>query len=156
MMITLLASHNEELYKIEPWCVADIADLVRGDRLQVLTSSDGVLDFWFSHSPWLRVNRQATGLLLATTRFTAHEVPLLRGDIVIAAHDSAGDLASLTDTQMSRLINSEHSWREERILRRRFDRDLRAQRRTRAAAEAAARKSLLGRAFGRTHTQGRS
>ncbi|WP_196771068.1 MULTISPECIES: hypothetical protein [Mycobacterium avium complex (MAC)] len=142
-MITLLASHNEELYKIEPRCVADIADLVRGDRLQVLTSTDGTLDFWFSHHQWLRVNRQATGLLLATTRFTAHEVPLLRGDIVIAAHDSDGHPASLTDTQMNRLISSEQSWRERRILRRRFSRDLRAQRRTRAAAEAATRQSLL-------------
>lgn len=150
-MITLLASHNEELYRIEPWSVADIAGLVRGNRLQVLTSTDGTLDFWFAHQPWLRLNRQATELLLATTRFTAHEVPLLRGDIVIAAHDSTGQPTSLTDTQMSRLINSEPSRREERILHRRFDRDLRAQRRTRAAAEAAARNSLLARAFGRTH-----
>lgn len=155
-MITLLASHNEALYKIEPRCVADIADLVRDSRLQVLTSTDGTIDFWFSHHPWLRGNRQATGLLLATTRFTAHEVPLLRGSVVIATHDSAGDLAGLTDSQMSRLINSEHSRRDERILRRRFGQDLRAQRRTRAAAKAAARKSLLERAFGRTHTQGRS
>ncbi|OOK65217.1 hypothetical protein BZL29_7755 [Mycobacterium kansasii] len=142
-MISLLASHNEELYKIEPDSVADIADLVRGHRLQVLTSTDGTLDFWFSHHPWLRVNRHATGLLMATTRFTAHEVPLLRGSIVIAAHDSAGHPASLTDTQISRLINSEPSWREERVLRRRFNRDHRMQRRTRAASAAAAENRAM-------------
>ena len=153
MIATLLASHNEELYKAELCGVPDIADLVRDNRLRALSSTDGTIDFWFSHVPHVRVNRHATGLLLACTRFTAHEVPLLRGNIVIAAHDSAGNPASLTDSQMTRLINSEPSWREDRILRRRFSRDLRAQRRTRAAAaRAAARKSLLYRAIGRAHS----
>lgn len=152
-MKTLLASHNEELYTVEPRCVADIADIVRDNRLQVLTSTDGTLDFWFSHRSWLRVNRHATALLMATTRFTAHEVALLRGDVVITTHDSAGQPASLTDSQLNRLINSEPSWREERILRRRFARDLRAQRRARAAEAAADCNSRLQRAFGRTRPQ---
>jgi hypothetical protein len=138
MIATLLASHNEELYKAELCGVPDIADLVRAERPKVLSSTDNTIDFWFSHGPHLRVNRHATGLLLASTRFTAREVPLLRGAVVIAAHDSAGDPASLTDSQMSRLINSEPSWREDRVLRRRFSRDLRAQRRARAAARVSA------------------
>ena len=78
MIDTLLASHNEELYKVELCGVADIADLVRDNHLQVLSSTDGTIDFWFSHHPGLQVNRHGTGLLMATTRFTAHQVPLLR------------------------------------------------------------------------------
>ena len=145
---TLLASHNEDLYKVELCGVADIADLVRDNRLQVLSSTDGTIDFWFTHDPRVQVNRHATGLLMATTRFTAHEVPLLRGNIVMASHDSAGNPASLTNSQMSRLINSEPNWREERILRRRFSRDLRTQRQATADP---ARKSMLHRVIGREH-----
>jgi hypothetical protein len=139
MIQTLHASHNEDLYKITLCGIADIADLVRDNRLRVLTSTDSTIDFWFpTHNARVRVNRHATELLLATTRFTAHDVPLLRGDIVMTGHDSAGNPASLTDINMRRLINSEPSWREERILGRRVSRDRRAQRKARTAAGAAA------------------
>lgn len=147
-MITLLASHNEELYRVEPRRADDFAHLVRGQRLQVLSSTDGTLDFWFIHHPWLRVNRRATVLLMGITRFTARDVPLLRGNVVIATHDAAGQPASLDDDQMMRLVTIRPSWREDLILRRRLNQDLRARQQIRAATEAAARKASLDRAFG--------
>lgn len=134
MFLTLLASHNEQLYKAEVSGVADVADLVRDNRLQCLSSTDGTIDYWFSRpDPHVHVNLGATQLLLATTRFTAREVPLLRGPIVIAGHDSAGNLAGLSDEQFTRLINAEPRWRENFVLARRFNRDVRATRRARAA-----------------------
>jgi hypothetical protein len=54
---------------------------------------------------------------------------LLRGNIVITGNDANGDLADLTDAQMSRLINSEPTGREEWILGWRFSHDMRAKRR---------------------------
>lgn len=144
MILTLLASHNEQLYKAEVCGVADVADLVGDNRLQSLSSSDGTIDYWFSRpDPRVHVNLRATQLLLATTRFTAHQVPLLHGPIVIASHDSDGKLASLTDEQFTRLINAEPSWRENFVLARRFNRDVRAARRARNAKQTAARKPRL-------------
>ncbi|SPX94920.1 MULTISPECIES: hypothetical protein [Mycobacterium] len=143
MIQTIHASHNEILYQVELYDVPDIAYLVRDDRLHVLTSTDGTIDFWFTHAPQLYVNRHATALLLATTRFSAHDVPLLRGNVVLAGHDSAGNIASLTNTQMSWLANSMPSWRDARILGRRVSHDVRARRQARASAEAAAFRGLL-------------
>ena len=139
-----LASDNEKLYKVELCGVADIAYLVRDKFLQVLSSTDGTIDFWFSHNRHLQVNPCGTELLMATTRFTARDVPLLRGSIVITSHDSAGNPASLTDDHMDRLINSLPSWREDRILRRRVSRDLRG-------SAAAARKAFLKTVIDRQH-----
>lgn len=68
-------------------------------------------------------------MLLATTRFTARQVPLLRGNIVITGTDDAGDPAGLTDTQVKFLINADPTSRDEWILDWRFTRDARAQRR---------------------------
>lgn len=137
--MSILASHNEQLYKAEISGVADIADLVRDNRLQCLSSTDGTIDYWFSRTDRrVHVNLRATQLLLATTRFTAREVPLLRGTILIAGHDSAGNLASLSDQQFTRLINTEPSWRDNVVLARRFNRDVRATRRARATKPTAA------------------
>jgi hypothetical protein len=50
------------------------------------------------------VNRPATELLLAATRFTAPTVPLMRGRIVLTSHDSSGNPAGLEDWSARRAI----------------------------------------------------
>lgn len=131
-MRVLHVCHNECLYKVRLHSVVDIADLVRDDHLEALTSSDRSLDFWISPStrPFhRRVNRTATGLLLSVTGFTARNVPFLCGDVVVASHDSAGELAGLSEAQFERLINTELAAREEWTLGRRFAADERQRRR---------------------------
>lgn len=127
---------DESLYQIELQSVADIAELLHDSRPEVLTSTDGTIDFWFPHYQDARANRHATEMLLATTRFTAHDVPLLRSTIVVAGHDSTGSLASLNDVQMGRLLNNEPSWAEIHVLDRRFNRDIHLQRQRRAVRKA--------------------
>ena len=132
MFQTLHASHNGNLYRVQLHDRGDIADLVREHRLETATSGDGHIVFRFTpstHSSHMQVNKQATELLLATTRFTARQVPLLRGNIVITGTDDAGDPAGLTDAQMKFLINADPTSRDEWILDWRFTRDARAQRR---------------------------
>ena len=92
MIQVLHASHNGELYKRRVLSADDIADLIRETSVETLTNTAGI-DFWFTpstHRAHRRVNRSATELLLATTRFTASNVPLMRGIVVLAAHDGAG------------------------------------------------------------------
>lgn len=125
----LLASHNGSRYQLRVLSELDVSDLVRVDRPTVLSSTDGAIDFWFTHDARVAVNYGATEILLACTRFTAHDVPLLRGDIVIATHDATGNLASLNDIQIKTLLTTEPSCQETRILARRFSSDRAAQRR---------------------------
>jgi hypothetical protein len=70
-------------------------------------------------------------LLLATTRFTAKTVPLLRGGVAVATHDSDGDLDGLSWQQLDLLVRRSRSLtkRDDRVLNRRITRDLRRQRR---------------------------
>ena len=141
---TLHACENGDLYQVELDSVSDIADLVQEDCLESLTSTDCTIDFWLM--PALRgihrsVNRTATELLLATTRFDAHTVPLLRGNVVLASHDGDGNLAGLADTQIRWLVNSEPTRREEWTLGRRFSSDERGQHRT-TKSDSAHRNSL--------------
>lgn len=140
MTQVLLASHNGQLYKRRVRSVADIADLIRETDLETLTSGDGQIDFWFTpstHPSHRRVNRNATQIFLATTGFTASTVPLLRGIIVVTAHDPAGELQSLTDTQVQHLAETldSTSWWQNIVLSRRYTRDHRGQRRQSRAAQ---------------------
>ena len=62
------AGHDGNLYEVELDGMADIADLVCEERLESLTSTDGVIDFWLTPSlqpSHRRVNGTATELLLA-------------------------------------------------------------------------------------------
>ena len=132
MFQMLHASENGNLYRVELDGLADIADLVQEDRLESLTSTDCTIDFWLTPSLHLsnrQVNRTATELLLATTRFSARSVPLLRGNIVLASHESDGSLAGLTDAQIRWLVDTEPTRRDEWTLARRFSDDERRQRR---------------------------
>ena len=144
MIQVLHASHNGELYKRRVLSVDDIADLIRETSLETLTNTAGI-DFWFTpstHRAHRRVNRSATELLLATTRFSASNVPLMRGIVVLEAHDGAGELAGLSDEQINGLPDTLRclSWREDLVLSRRIARDQRSQlraSRTASKAEAA-------------------
>lgn len=141
MFQTLHASHNGDLYRVYVNTCTDIADLVRDHHMETATSGDGSLAFWFARAarktyPCITVNRHATELLLAATAFTAREVPLLRGNIVITGKDSAGGPAGLSAEQMQHLINTEPTSREQWVLERRYSRDRRDQRRIRRHAEA--------------------
>jgi hypothetical protein len=107
---------------IEIRSVTDIADVV-GDRyVDSLSSADGRIDFWFSSS--LRqprtLNRRAIELLLATANFTASTVPLLRGQVLLASHDSSGHPAGLTKDCLDRLRRPNAlGWRDHWVLDRR-------------------------------------
>jgi hypothetical protein len=73
------------------------------------------------------VNRTATELLLATTRFSARHVPLLRGNVVLASHECEGTLAGFTDAQLRWLVDTEPTRRDQWIIARRFSEDERCQ-----------------------------
>lgn len=145
MFQMLHASENGNLYRVELDGIADIADLVEEDRLESLSSTDCTIDFWLTPSLLLshrQVNRTATELLLATTRFSARNVPLLRGNIVLGSHESDGSLAGLTDAQVRWLVDAEPTRRDEWILARRFSDDERSRRRE-TKSDTEHRNSLL-------------
>jgi hypothetical protein len=75
---------------------------------------------------------------LATTNFTAKTVPLLRGCIVVATHDSDGDLDGLSWEQLDLLAlrNRALTKRDERVLDRRIAREERRQKRLRRGVDA--------------------
>ncbi len=130
MNTVLYVNPDGVVYETRAYSNADIVGLVHDYGLESLSSADRQLDFWFTPSTRRcrrNLNRTATELLLATTRFTAKTVPLLRGAVVIATHDSAGDLDGLSWQQLELLI--QHSCnltrRDDRVLRRRIKRDAR-------------------------------
>ena len=133
MIQVLQASHNGELYKRHVRTVDDIADVIRETNLETLTNRSGI-DFWFTpsiHRAHLFINRNATEIFLATTRFTAANVPLLRGIVVLAAHDGAGEPADLDDARIETLAETigSLSWRQDLVLSRRIATDQRRRRR---------------------------
>ena len=139
MNTVLYFSPRGAVYETRAYSKADIAELVHDRGLVCLTSTDRQYDFWFTPSArrcQRRANRSATELLLATTNFTAKTVPLLRGCIVVATHDSDGDLDGLSWQQLDDLMGKSRSLtkRDERMLSRRIVRDDRRQRPTAAPA----------------------
>jgi hypothetical protein len=75
-------------------------------------------------------------MLLATTRFTAKTVALLRGGVVVATHDSAGELDGLSWQQLELLIENSCTLtrRDDRVLSRRITRDEKRQQHNLVAA----------------------
>lgn len=134
-MNTILYFSTQGLvYETRAYTKADIDRLVHDRGLQSLSSADRQFDFWFSSSAGRcqrRVNRHATELLMATTNFTAKNVPLLRGAVVVATHDGDGDLDGLSWQQLDVLAQRIRSVsdRDERHLTRRIVRDQRRRRR---------------------------
>ena len=142
MNTVLYFSPNGVVYETRAYSKADIAELVDDYGLESLTSTDRQFDFWFTPSTRAcrrKVNRSATEMLLATTRFTAKTVPLLRGGVVVATHDSAGKLDGLSWQQLDRLIQNSFTLtrRDDRVLGRRITRDERRQQRNLVAEDAA-------------------
>ncbi|WP_006243989.1 hypothetical protein [Mycolicibacterium tusciae] len=138
MIQAIHASHNGRLYKVELQGTGDIADLVREHRLETVTAQLITTVFWFTpatHSSHTQLNRRATELLLATTTFTARQVPLLRGNVVITGINANGHPARLTDPQLHYLAGVEPNARDLWILSRRYTRDHRAQRRAARATQ---------------------
>lgn len=128
MNTVLYLSPSGAAYETRAYTQADIAQLVSEQGLQCLTSTDRQFDFWFTSSTrgcQRRVNAAATELLLATTKFTAKTVPLLRGCIVIATHDADGDLDGLSWQQLDLLARRSTSLtkRDDRVLSRRILQD---------------------------------
>ncbi|MFV8171767.1 hypothetical protein [Mycolicibacterium peregrinum] len=100
------------VYETRAYTTADIDQLVHDHGLHCLTSADRQFDFWFSpstHSCQRHVNRKATELLLATTAFTPKTVPLLRGCVVVATHDTDGELDGLSWQQLELLARRDRS-----------------------------------------------
>ena len=128
MNTVLYFSANGAAYETRAYSTVDITRLVRNQGLQSLTSADRQFDFWFSPSTrgcQRRINRKATELLLTTTNLNAKSVPMLRGAVVIATHDSDGDLDGLSWQQLDQLAAKTRSVskRDDRILNRRILRD---------------------------------
>lgn len=110
-MRALLAGDNQSLYELAineraVRCVDAIRFQLRETHVEALTSSCGQFDFWFSPSLRAgnrRINRLATTMLFAVTTFTAAEVPLMRGVVVVTSHNTAGEPTGLTIEQCRRL-----------------------------------------------------
>ena len=79
MNTVLYFSPKGVVYETRAYSNADITELVQDCGLRIsLTSADRQFDFWFTPSTRQcrrKVNRSATEMLLATTRFTAKTVP---------------------------------------------------------------------------------
>ncbi|TFV58380.1 hypothetical protein E4P42_11740 [Mycobacterium sp. PS03-16] len=143
MNTVLYASPTGVVYETRAYSKADITALVADHGLENLSSADRQFDFWFARAPkgcQRRVNRSATELLLATTKFTARNVPLLHGAVVIGTHDTDGDLDGLSWQQLDVLAQRSRtlSKRDYRVLERRFDEADRRLRRSKPAATPAA------------------
>jgi hypothetical protein len=142
MNTVLYFSANGPVYETRAYTKADIDELVHDQGLQCLTSADNQFDFWFSSRPTgcqRRINRSATEILLTTTSFSGRSVPLLRGCVVVATHDSAGDLDGLSWQQLELLVQKSQALtaRDERLLNRRVNRDVRRRHRVAEAAKVA-------------------
>ena len=147
MDTVLYFSPGGVVYETRAYSDADIAELVHDFGLESLTSADRQFDFWFTPSTRRcrrKVNLSATEMLLATTRFTAKTVPLLRGGVVVATHDSAGELDGLSWQQLELLIENSCTLtrRDDRVLSRRITRDERRLRCNLVAADAGTGRSL--------------
>jgi hypothetical protein len=132
MNTVLYFSPGGVVYETRAYTRNDIRNLVDNCGLESLTSTDRQFDFWFTPSTrrcQRHVNRSATEMLLATTRFTAKSVPLLHGGVVVATHDSDGDLDGLSWQQLDLLSKSSRkvTKRDDRVLSRRIARDHRRQ-----------------------------
>jgi hypothetical protein len=142
MNTVLYFSPDGVVYETRAYSGTDIAELVHDYGLESLTSADRQFDFWFTPSTRRcrrKVNRSATEMLLATTRFTAKTVPLLCGAVVVATHDSDGDLDGLSWQQLDLLAQHGRNLgkRDDRLLRRRITREQKRQQRSHAAVDAA-------------------
>ncbi len=102
-----------------------IETIVGGPRWETMTSRHGVV-FWFRVAGRRRneVNRLATQLLLATSGWSAAEVPLLYGSVLVAARTCTGAPMALSMAHYEVLnARSMLSWRARRTLRRRIERE---------------------------------
>lgn len=147
MNTILYFSANGAVYETRAYTKADVDRLISEQNLQCLTSADHQFDFWFSPTParcQRRVNKAATEILLATTDFKAKNVPLLRGCVVVASHDSDGDLDGLSWQQLDDLARKAHSLsrRDERVLAKRTAHDAARQRPARTPAPVPARRAV--------------
>jgi hypothetical protein len=97
--------------------VNDIAETVQHHQIEHLTSADHTVGFWFSSllPAAKQLNQFATDLLMTATRSTAATVPLLHGDVVLAAHDPSGALSNLTNDHLA-CLRSDLSWRQQWVL----------------------------------------
>jgi hypothetical protein len=130
MNTILYFSPEGAVYETRAYTHDDIVGLVHDYGLESLTSSDQQFDFWFTPTTRRcrrKVNCSATEMLLATTRFTAKTVPLLYGAVVVATHDSVGDLDGLSWQQLDLLSKRSTTLtrRDDRVLNRRFKREAR-------------------------------
>ena len=104
---------------------SDAMAAVNGMHWDALRSGHGV-SFWFTVVGTKRneVNRLATQLLLATSSWTAAEVPLLYGPVLVAGRTPTGQPTALNMAQFE-VLNawSTLSWRARRTLRRRIERE---------------------------------
>ncbi|WP_292991409.1 hypothetical protein [Mycobacterium sp.] len=128
MNTILYFSPEGAVYETRAYSNADIVALVHDYGLESLSSADRQFDYWFTPSTRRcrrKINRSATEMLLATTDFTAKTVPLLYGAVVVATHDSVGDLDGLSWKQLDLLSKRAATLtrRDDRLLNRRIKRE---------------------------------
>jgi hypothetical protein len=105
-MLALLASHNQQVYRLTFDSADDIADHIRDTHLKTIPA--GRFNFWVT--PSLRtgdqqLNQPATKILFGTGPFTARSVPLLRGTVVVTAREHDGALRSMSEDEVMLLAN---------------------------------------------------
>lgn len=120
MYSALLISAAGDMQELTVYSVDAVAAIV-GDRwVDCLTSSDGVLDFWFGSVTSVRggPNWRATGLLLTASGFSARTVPLLYGTVLVCSRSTEGQLLGLTGQHREQLRPP--GWLSRWWVRRRF------------------------------------
>lgn len=162
MVNALFINHTDHCLHPSALDVLDVSDHVAiGERLNARppgntyvesfsgTGVFGELDFWFSPWPGLvprEANKPATELLLsASFILRPRTVPLLRGRVLVMAHDADGEPAGLTDQQIRAMALHANRWRTPITLDWRYAADERAQRRRRKADQAAQERAFWDR-----------
>lgn len=142
-MLALLASHNQQIYRLTFDSADDIAEHIRDTHLETIPA--GRFDFWVT--PSLRpgnqqLNQPATNILFGTGPFTARSVPLLRGRVVVTAREHDGALRSMSEDEVVLLANFAYGlpWPVDLAVEWRLHRAARPQNRRHRAEIAAANR----------------
>jgi hypothetical protein len=102
----LLVCHDPVMYRLTIGSVDDIAEEIRERHLETIPA--GRFDFWVTPSlrpASQRLNQRATKILLGASTFTARQVPLLRGTVVVTGRGQDGQLGSLSDEEITWLAD---------------------------------------------------
>jgi hypothetical protein len=122
MYSAILVTPDHGRRHVDVYSTDAISALLNDAYVDSLSSHDGLIDFWFCTSPptGYRANLQATEYLFVNTSFTAADVPLLYGGVIVCSRTADGRLLGLETTDFGRLHSP--AWLSRRRIQRRFAR----------------------------------